>query len=263
MYEESERVLGLLAVSAATHVFIFVALGFAPSPSEALLNHNLEFEVVKSQEIEPEEEEDPEPAKEIEEVKETAPKPARRVQPKSVEPPSEEPPDPEPPQPPAEEAPIDFPGLTLTSENGVGSWSTAVGTGESFKGPVVAPRKKTKTTALGSGNGSGKGGGNLSRVVKKDLSRRPVPPQNLDQNLVRNYPLLAKKQGIEGTAVMRVRLSATGQVAEVKLIRETYTGFGDACEKTIRGGQWRPKLDKRGRPIVSEFPFTCSFEVGY
>jgi TonB family protein len=262
VHEESERVLGLLAVSTAAHIFVFVALGFAPSPSEALLNLNLEFEVVETQELDPAEEE-PESAKEVEELEETAPKPAKHVQSKSVEPPSEEPPEPEEPQPPGKEAPIDFPGLTLTSEDGVGSWSTVVGTGESFKGPVVAPRKKSKTAALGSGNGSGKGGGKLSRVVKKDLSRPPVPPENMDQTLVRNYPLLAKKQGIEGTAVMRAQITTTGQVATVTLIRETFDGFGRACEKTIRSGQWRPKLDKRGRAIASDITYTCRFEVGY
>jgi len=263
VHEESERVLGLLAVSVAAHIFIFVALGFAPSPSEALLNHNLEFEVVETQEIEPEENA-PEPEKEAEEVEKAEPKPAKRVQPKSVEPPSEEPPpESETPPPPAEEAPIDFPGLTLTSADGVGSWSTIVGTGESFKGPVAAPRKKTNTAAVGSGNGTGKGSGNLSRVVKKDLSRPPVPPTNMDQTLVRNYPLLARKQGIEGTAVMRARITATGQIATVTLIRETFNGFGQACEKTIKSGRWRPKLDKRGRPIATDITYTCRFEVGY
>ncbi|MBN1655329.1 MAG: TonB family protein [Deltaproteobacteria bacterium] len=264
MLEDTERILGLAAVSAAAHIFIFVGLGFAPTPSEALMMHNLEFEVVKPQELEPIDD-DPKPEKEVEEPRQMEPKPVARVRQKTVENPVEEPPKQETPQSPAEaeEAPVEFPGLTLTSGDGVASWSTVVGSGNSFTGPVVAPRKKTERALIGSGNGEGKGGGGLSRVARKDLSRPPVQPENMDQILVNNYPLLAKRQGIEGNAVIRVRITPGGQVAKVTLVKETYEGFGEACEKTVKSGQWRPKLDKLGRPVFSDITYTCRFEVGY
>jgi TonB family protein len=263
MYEDHERVLGLLAVSAAVHVFIFLALGFAPSTSEALRQHNIEFEIFEAQKLEPIKKE-AEPVDIEKEVKQTKPQLAPRVRQKTAETPSPEPPPQQTSQPePAQEAPIDFPGLTLTSEDGVASWSTVVGNGESFKGPVVAPRKKIERVEAASGLGTGNGAGNTPRAIVKDLSRPPMQPENMDQTLVKNYPLIAKKQGIEGSAVMRVRVTSSGQIGQVTTIKETYEGFGTACEKTVKSGRWQPKLDKRGNPVESDITYTCRFEVGY
>jgi periplasmic protein TonB len=263
MYEDNERVLGLLAVSAAVHVLIFLALGFAPSTSEALQQHNLEFEVFESQKLEPKKKE-ADPVDEIKELKQAKPQLTTRVRTKTAEPPSPAPPPQQTQQPaPAQEAPVDFPGLTLTSEDGVASWSTVVGNGESFKGPVLAPRKKIERVEAESGVGTGNGSGNAPRVIVKDLSRPPIQPENMDQTLVKNYPLIAKKQGIEGSAIMRVHIAANGQIGQVTTVKETYEGFGAACEKTVRSGKWQPKLDKRGSPVESDITYTCRFEVGY
>jgi protein TonB len=85
----------------------------------------------------------------------------------------------------------------------------------------------------------------------------------MDETLLRYYPKQAKTQGIEGLAVMKVLISRNGKVTDIRLVRESYGGFGDACEKTLKSSRWKPKLDDRGRPVPVEITYTCRFEVGY
>ena len=85
----------------------------------------------------------------------------------------------------------------------------------------------------------------------------------MDETLLKYYPKQAKSQGIEGLAVMRVRIATNGRVLNVRLQRETYAGFGEACEKTLRNARWRPKLNDKGQPVAADITYTCRFEVGY
>lgn len=264
-HEDHERVFGLLAISTAAHVFVFIGLGFAPSPSEALLNRNLEFELIdKPQELETDESErEPEPEKAPEPEEPAKPKPVKTIHKKVSQPTPKSPPPPtDSPPPQTLQEPIEFPGITLTSEDGVGSWTTLTGSGKTFKGPVKVPSKKAMNPK-GSINGVVGGTGNADSYKKKDLSRAPKQPRNMDQTLLRNYPLLAKKQGIEGYAIMRVRIMPDGRVAQVETVRETFEGFSKACEKTLKSERWQPKLNRLGRPVISSITYTCRFEVGY
>jgi TonB family protein len=262
---ESERAFGVLSLSAAIHVFLFVGLGFSPAADGASLSGVLDFEVLQAKEPEipdeeaEEEEEKPEPEEpEPPEPRNTPPRPRAARKPAST--PVEQPPaDPDRPEPSAEPEPVDFPGFTLTAEGGQSSWSTVVGSGAPIRAPVVVPKPRKKAAVTGPAAGGNPG---PSRS-KRNLARPPRQPPDMDETLLQYYPKQAKIQGIEGLAVMKVRISRTGEASDIRLVRESYGGFGDACEKTLRSSRWKPKLDDRGRPVPVEITYTCRFEVGY
>jgi protein TonB len=257
--EDQERVFGVLAVSTAAHVLVFVALGFAPSSGEAALFGSLDFEIIEPELPELEEPEpEPEPV-EPEPEPEPAPEPRAAPRARAPRPAAEEPEPPEPEAPPPE-TPVEFPGVTLTSDTGDSSWTTVVGSGAAIRKPVVIPHKPPEKEPVEKA-ATGNTGGGTGR--KRNRARPPQQPRNMDETLLRFYPKQARAQGIEGLAVMRVRIMPDGKVARVKLVRETYEGFGDACKKTLKSARWRPKLDERGRPMAVDISYTCRFEVAY
>jgi len=100
------------------------------------------------------------------------------------------------------------------------------------------------------------------RVVEAaSLARRPRAPSGLDLALERNYPLEARRSGISGTAVLRVKILPSGSVGDIRVVSESHGGFGQACERTVRGSSWEPPIDKDGTPVATEITYTCRFEV--
>ena len=266
--EERERTFGVLSISIAIHAFFFVGLGFSPAADGASFRNVLDFEVLQTKEPEVEgeqpakEEPEPEPEKPKKQPEPRAPAPKPRAARNPAEPPVEQPPENPKPWEPADQQPepVDFPGLTLTAEGAGSSWTTAVGSGAPIRAPVVVPKPR-KTRAVLTGTG-GSGGGE-TRKPRKKLARPPQQPPDMDATLLRFYPRQARVQGIEGLAVMKVVIARNGQTSDIRLVRETYQGFGDACRKTLRSARWKPKLDNNGRPVPVEITYTCRFEVGY
>jgi protein TonB len=257
--QEGERVFGVLAISVSAHIFVFIGLGFAPSLSEALHARAVEFEVVQPRTL---------PSKEpIPETKEPAAVRAReepqRPKIKRV-PETPAPPTPTAEKPSAdhqaqEQAPLDFAGVTLTAEDGNATWATVVGDGTAIKGPVVTPRKNpARQSSVPAASTSA-----TSHKPAVDLSRPPKPPENLDALLTKYYPERAKTQGIEGQAVLRVRIQPDGRVANMNVVRESYTEFGRACMEHLKSTRWAPAQDRYGRNIMFDITYTCRFEVGY
>lgn len=239
-------------MSTATHILVFTGLGLMPSPSEVLARREMEFEVVQPQKAAPPPpvpEAPPEPPK---------PEPARPRVAKAAAPEPEEPePTPEE-QPKAAEEPVaDFTGETLVAEGGSGSWSTRVGTGAPLRGPVG----KIGDAAAVSGPPTPAG----PRVVAaEDLERQPSPPEGMSARLAANYPRRAHLQGVEGTAVLRVRILPDGRLGAMHVLREVPEGweFADACRKTLQElGRWRPALGRGGAAVATDAKMTCRFEV--
>lgn len=242
------------------------ALGFVPPPTQIERPKMAEFEVLEPEpmpepepELAPEPKPEPEPEPEPKPKPKPKPKPAPVVENKPPEPPPEEEP------PPAPEAPVDFTGVTLTAD-GSGSWSTAVGNGQRITAPVGRIAQVTGRERTGLTGGEVGGTGTKPRVLQSDnLSRRPGAPQTLNQLLEKNYPKQARNQGIEGQAVVRVRILPDGRLSVVRVKKETGRyGFGAACIATLRaGGRWVPALDQQGRPGAYEIDFPCTFEVAF
>lgn len=97
-------------------------------------------------------------------------------------------------------------------------------------------------------------------VPPSSLARRPRAP-GLDTELERQYPAEARRSGISGSAVLRVRILSDGRIGEVRIMSESWTGFGPACERTVRAARWEPPIDRDGAPVATEITYTCRFEV--
>ncbi|MBX3201856.1 MAG: energy transducer TonB [Labilithrix sp.] len=146
-------------------------------------------------------------------------------------------------------APMDFTG-TVFSNDGPG---LAVG-GGGAPGPApvaAAPPRITRAPAAPPP---------MRVVPPSSLARRPRAP-GLDLELERQYPVEARRAGISGSASLRVRILPDGRVGEVRVQSESWTGFGPACERTVRAARWEPPIDQDGAPVATEITYTCRFEV--
>ncbi len=153
---------------------------------------------------------------------------------------------------PADESPVDFssavmsndgPGMTMR-----GSAGGARGSSREGGRAVTAPGVRSGPPAE-------------PRIVAvKDLARRPRAP-GLDAALEQHYPAEARRSGISGKAVLRVRILPDGRIGKVQRIEETRSGFAEACEKAVRSAAWEPPLDREGAPVATEITYTCRFEI--
>lgn len=261
-----------LVLSVGIHAALFVGLGlFRLAPREAPLAP-VEFSVVESQPVLPEPQPELPPAAEEAEPEAKAPEPVKPPPPRVVRERAPRPaaqPSPASSAAPAaaEETIADFSGTTLTSE-GQGGWASAVGTGGSMNGPIGKAGAAVTGRAREGVQGGVVGGTGLRLVGDADLSRRPTMPSQdvLNRALERNYPKLARQQGIEGRAGIKLRVLADGRLEAVRKESESYPGFGDACLKAMRevakeGHRAQPPLDKQGQPVATEIRFPCTFAV--
>jgi protein TonB len=202
-----------------------------------------------------------------------------REQPKPERPeaPQPEPPQPEPPKPkprerertpppevaaapPPEAAPLA--GVTLTNEAGTGTFSSLVGDGSAFRGPLgpVAPRVEPKLPAPRPSATGPRLAPAVPLVALADLSEKPRPPA-LGNALRQHYPVDARQRGLGGTATVRARVDPDGRVRKVELVSETFAGFGEACRRTLTGSEWTPPRDREGRAVSTAIRYTCRFVV--
>jgi periplasmic protein TonB len=252
------RVFGLVGISLGTHMALFGALGFMPSPLLAI-REQVEMEIVEPPPAPP-----PPPPPPAAEPPKEEPPPVRPKAPKIAAP---KPAEPEPPKSdpkPVAEAPVDLTGVTLTGGDGA-SWSSIVGDGSALTGPAPRVGIKTGRDRAGSSDGVMDGKGNAPVFVDESLlSRSPVPPDGMNALLEQNYPSRARAQGVAGSALIRVQILADGRVGDMKLQRETGDyGFASACMKILRMRRWQAPLDRRGTPVGTVINYKCEFEVGY
>lgn len=198
----------------------------------------------------------PEPESQArEEPAKPEPKLARREAPRPAERPPSMPPPPTTPK--AAAAPLDLSGVTLTNDDGP-SFGMALGNGRAFHGPIgtgraVAAQQAAMPTPAPAATGP-------MLVAAADLSERPTPPA-LEAALRRNYPREARERGIGGSARVRARVEPNGSVRQVRIESESFSGFGDACQKTLAASRWSSPRDREGRAVATEIRYTCRFVV--
>lgn len=148
-------------------------------------------------------------------------------------------------------APLDFSALTLSDEPPANNEGLALPSGAptSRGGDVVSPTPPPSAIVP-------------SFVPLASLKRPPRAPAGLDAELERNYPVEARRSGVSGMAVLRVKLEPDGRVGRVDVVSESYPGFGSACTRTVRSARWEPPLDRDGHPVSTEIKYVCRFEVG-
>lgn len=251
--------LGML-VSVAAHVGVFAALSAVPrQEAPPPLGSVVEFEVPPPNEVMPPEPPEPPPP---------APAPPEPTLPATtakLDAPPEKIADPEPkaePQPsePSEPPVADLTGLTLTNDAGGSTWASRIGNGSALNGPLRSPRPGRQSAQTPKSEAARPLARGPSVVPIADLSKRPVPPK-LDTILERHYPPAARQQGKSGTAVVRLRIDADGQVRKANIVSESDAGFGRACRSTVLGSVWSPPQDQRGNPVATFVSYTCRFRV--
>jgi protein TonB len=147
---------------------------------------------------------------------------------------------------PASERPVDFTSTVLSSDDG--------------PGVDVPPPSAPPLVGISTRAALGPGAQGPRFVPLANLARAPRAPR-LDAALEKNYPAAARQSGIAGSAVLRVQVLADGRIGAVRRVSETFAGFADACERTVKGGVWEPPLDRDGKPVATEITYTCRFDV--
>jgi TonB family protein len=156
-------------------------------------------------------------------------------------------------------AAVDLSGVTLTNDSGEAGWSSVTGNGNAMvgpQGPVRAARAVEPVASVREPRPAQA----PALVAAADLSERPRPPA-LDGVLRQNYPEEARSRGISGTASVRARIGADGVARQIRVLSESFSGFGDACRRTLSGSRWSPPKNQEGRAVATEIAYTCRFVV--
>ena len=164
---------------------------------------------------------------------------------------------------PAAETPADFTGVTLTNDGPGAGWASATGNGSAMNGPIGTPGARiTGRSRAGATGGAGPSPKSEGPPVLAlaDLSKPPRAPV-LSDMLERNYPDEARKRGVPGKAVMRLRVMPDGHLRDLIVVAESEGGFGEACKRTLRDSLWSPPLDLEARPVSTFVSYTCTFAV--
>jgi outer membrane biosynthesis protein TonB len=171
------------------------------------------------------------------------------------------------PRPAAHEAeaetPADFTGVTLTNDGPGAGWAAPTGSGGPIRGPLGTPGARVtgrSRTGATSGAGPSSGTDGAAVVALADLSKPPRPPV-LGEMLERNYPDEARKRGLPGKAVMRLRVMPDGHLRDLIVVAESQGGFGEACRRTLRDSVWSPPFDLEAHPVSAFVVYTCTFTV--
>jgi TonB family protein len=158
---------------------------------------------------------------------------------------------------------VDLTGVTLTGSDGA-EWSSVTGNGQPMDAPIVPTVATTVQTTKQ--RGPTKSANNVPArpepelVALRDLSEKPVPPP-LDAELLRNYPLGAKRQGMAGKAVVVARIDADGVVRDANVFSQSGAEFGAACQRTLLGSRWSAPRDRGGKSVNTRIYYTCEFRV--
>jgi protein TonB len=149
---------------------------------------------------------------------------------------------------PSTETPLDFTGTIFSGEGPGVAVTTAGDAPRGPAGPSTPPPAAREPFA----------GPRFLPV--SDLARAPRAPA-LDAALERNYPIDARRAGVSGNAVLRVQILADGRIGTVERLSETFHGFGESCERTVRSARWEAPTDREGVPVITRITYTCRFEV--
>jgi protein TonB len=254
MSETTSLYAGLgIVVSLVFHGAAFWGLGKVPEGTlKPALTSMVDFEVQANKaELEPPPAPEPEP--DVEE-------PPPPDQPAAYEPATE--PEPEPQA--AEPEVADLTGLTLTNAGTGAGWASAVGNGQVMERPIragVAAKSAAREPVNAPAPVVRRATKPIAPVVAaKDLSRKPLPP-NLNGVLETHYPKSAREMGLEGSAVVRLRIDPDGRVRLANVVSESGSGFGDACQRTVMGSNWSAPLDQQGNSVATFVRYTCRFRV--
>lgn len=181
------------------------------------------------------------------------PEPEKPPEPPKVKPPEVKvatvKPPPEAPPPPNEEAPQEPPkpvpimvGISMSSTTSAGSF--AAPTGNTAYGAVPKQGSDETPQAYRAPKYVPPGGADTEPIIDQDYK----PP----------YPEEAKRNGIEGTVLLRVRVEADGRVSEVEVLRGLGYGLDEAAREGIKRIKFKPAI-KGGEPVATKITYNFTF----
>ena len=137
-------------------------------------------------------------------------------------------------------------------------------------GMVVNPGSATGTaTGRPGGTGKGTGGGGPPgstgtgprAVPLASVSRMPEALGDYDYMSTKEYPAVAKRDGIEGEVLVRLLVGPDGRVAETKLARGLGGGLSEKALEVGRRIRFRPALDENGAPVATWITWKVTFRI--
>lgn len=136
------------------------------------------------------------------------------------------------------------------------------------KKPVQAPKKTQQPTANKTQKGTGAGQRNaVGKGSGNNLTDGPAgfsngnSQQTLLNNIQRCYPLISRKRGEQGVAVVRIHVDANGHATRTELIQSTKFSRLDNCAlESVKSLKVKPKV-VNGKNTSSHFDQTIRFRL--
>ena len=73
------------------------------------------------------------------------------------------------------------------------------------------------------------------------------------------YPLAAKREGIEGKTRLQIFIGKDGQIKKVRIINDLGGGLGNAAKACALTKKWAPAQNKNGDPVDTIIVWTYNF----
>ena len=154
-------------------------------------------------------------------------------------------------------------GISMESTVSTGA-GPAFATGNTRMGETAAVAKDTKDLGKAVADGSR---GAQRQIGAKELSAR-IPSAGVTftkpvrkRPVVLDYPVDLKVRGIEGNVVVLLKISVTGKVEDVKVLRSSgFSQFDDAAVRAARKEAYSPAM-REGEPVEYSLKYTYRFRI--
>lgn len=91
------------------------------------------------------------------------------------------------------------------------------------------------------------------------ISEAPIFPEKLIESKI-EYPILAFKQGIEGSVILELYIDKEGNIDDIKILKDPGYGFAEAAIKAIKSVKCIP-AKSNGIPIPVKFRKPIRFVI--
>jgi protein TonB len=73
------------------------------------------------------------------------------------------------------------------------------------------------------------------------------------------YPLAARRAGLEGAVILLLTIDAAGRVTEARVRRGIGLGCDEAARDALLRSRFEPGLDRSGRPVATRIRYRYNF----
>jgi protein TonB len=132
-----------------------------------------------------------------------------------------------------------------------GDMPVAPGSGGSGEGEGTGGGRARAGTGVGAGGGTGpgRGGGSGNGTGSgSGISARPIGGYQVKPR----YPESARRRGIEGTVLLKMRITAQGRVEDIQVVRSAgYPELDESAIEAVRRWRFEPAR-RNGTPVVED-----------